>query len=190
MDVTAEKAPNSLISSIATSLRRERERMGLSLNELARRAKIAKSTLSQIESGAGNPSVETLWALAVTLDIPVSRLIAMPRPRTQVIRAGEGPAAFSEQSNYAAILLAASPPGARRDIYRLQVQPGRPRLSDPHMPGTVEHLIISSGRARVGPAEAPVELGPGDYISYAADAPHLFEALEPDTTAVIVMEHV
>ncbi len=44
------------ISVIAKSLVRERLRTGLSLAEIARRAGIAKSTLSQLESGNGNPS--------------------------------------------------------------------------------------------------------------------------------------
>ncbi|MDK6768860.1 helix-turn-helix transcriptional regulator, partial [Klebsiella aerogenes] len=56
------------ISVIAKSLTRERSRTGLSLAEVARRAGIAKSTLSQLESGNGNPSLETLWALCVALD--------------------------------------------------------------------------------------------------------------------------
>ena len=47
---------------IAASLRRERERHGISLAELARRANLAKSTLSQLEAGVGNPSIETVWA--------------------------------------------------------------------------------------------------------------------------------
>jgi transcriptional regulator with XRE-family HTH domain len=58
------------ISVIAKSLVRERLRTGLSLAEIARRAGIAKSTLSQLESGNGNPSLETLWSLCVALDIP------------------------------------------------------------------------------------------------------------------------
>ena len=53
------------ISVIAKSLVRERARTGLSLAEVARRAGIAKSTLSQLESGNGNPSLETLWSLCV-----------------------------------------------------------------------------------------------------------------------------
>ncbi|HEV2674933.1 MAG TPA: XRE family transcriptional regulator [Aliidongia sp.] len=178
------------IATIAASIRRERERAGLSLSELAKRASIAKSTLSQLEAAIGNPSVETLWALGVALGVTVSRLIDPPRAAVQVIRAGEGPVAYSDQANYAATLLASCPPGARRDIYRLRVEPGAPRLSKPHMPGTMEHLVLSSGRALVGPVEAPVELWPGDYMTYPGDAPHLFEALEPGTTAVIVMEHV
>ena len=59
-----------LATQIAAALRRERARAGVSLTELARRAGIAKSTLSQLESGSGNPSVETLWALGTALGVP------------------------------------------------------------------------------------------------------------------------
>ncbi|MEU8275615.1 helix-turn-helix domain-containing protein [Microbispora bryophytorum] len=173
-----------------TAIRRERERAGLSLTELAKRAGIAKSTLSQLESGAGNPSVETLWALGGALGVPFSHLVDPPRPVVRVIRAGEGPATYSQQAGYSATLLAACPPNARRDLYRISAQPGPPRASDPHMTGTVEHLLIGAGRALAGPAQEPVELGPGDYVAYPGDVPHVFEALEPDTTAVIVMEHI
>ncbi|WP_371479188.1 helix-turn-helix domain-containing protein [Kitasatospora sp. NBC_00315] len=178
------------IALIAVSIRRERERTGLSMTELAKRAGIAKSTLSQLESGTGNPSVETLWALGVALGVPFSRLVDPPRPAVRVIRAGEGPVTHSERADYAATLLASCPPNARRDIYRIEAQPGEARASDPHMPGSIEHLLISTGRALVGPTEDPYELGPGDYIAYPGDAPHIFKALVPDTTAVIVMEHV
>ncbi|AKE10406.1 helix-turn-helix domain-containing protein [Serratia liquefaciens] len=176
------------IGLLSAAIRRERERLGLSVTELARRAGIAKSTLSQLETGSGNPSLETLWALAMALDVPVSRLISQPRQHVQVIRAHEGVTTVSEQANYAATLLATCPPGAQRDIYRLQVQPGEARISRPHMPGTIEHVIISSGSALVGPTDQPVELNAGDYISYSADREHIFDALESDTTAVMLIE--
>jgi transcriptional regulator with XRE-family HTH domain len=159
---------------IAASLRRERRRSGLSLTELARRAGIAKSTLSQLESGTGNPSLETLWAICVALDVPFSRLVDPPRPYTQVIRADEGPTIAAAEADYRATLLASCPPGARHDVYRIEV----------------EHVVLSTGRALVGVADEPVELGPGDYIRYAADLPHVFEALEPGTLAVLLSEHV
>jgi transcriptional regulator with XRE-family HTH domain len=179
-----------VIGLIAASIRRERTRAGLSLTELAKRAGIAKSTLSQLESAAGNPSVETLWALGVALGVPFSRLVDPPRREVQVIRAGEGPVIHSEHADYRVTLLASCPPGARRDIVRLLVQPGEPKISDPHMPGTTEHVIVGTGRAQVGPVDDPAEVGPGDYVAYPGDVPHIFRALEPDTTGVIVMEYI
>ena len=181
------KAP---LDVIATSLRRHRAREGLSLSEVAKRAGVAKSTLSQLESGTGNPSVETLWALAVALDTPFAALLDPPRPKVQIIRAGEGPVIYSDQAEYSATLVASSPPNARRDIYRIAASPGPGRKSEPHMPGVVEHVILGSGRALVGPADDPVELNPGDYVAYPGDLPHIFQALVENTAAVLVSEHV
>ncbi|GAA4547714.1 helix-turn-helix domain-containing protein [Amycolatopsis samaneae] len=174
---------------IAASLRRERTRAGLSLTEVARRAGLAKSTLSQLESGTGNPSVETLWALGVALDVPFSRLVEPDRPRVRVIRAGKGPTVFAEHADYACTLLSACPTAARRDVYLVRAEPGSPRRSDPHMTGVVEHTVLCAGRARVGVLDDPVELLPGDYICYPADVPHIFEALEPGTYAVEISEY-
>lgn len=185
-----ERSPSELIGQIGAAIRRERDRAGLSLTELARRAGIAKSTLSQLESATGNPSVETLWALGNALGVPFSQLVDPPRPNVRVIRAGEGPVTYSEQANYAATLLSSGRTGGRRDLYRMEVQPGEPRISQPHMPGTTEHVVLGAGRALVGPLTEPVELNPGDYVAYPGDAPHIFEALQPDTVAVIVMEHI
>jgi len=182
--------PADMVALVSLSLRRERARTGLSLTELARRAGIAKSTLSQLESGTGNPSLETLWALGLALGVPVSHLVDPPRGGIQVIRAGEGPVMHAEHAAYDAALLAASPPGARRDIYRVIAQPKSPHLAHPHMPGTIEHLILSTGRVLAGPDGEAVELGPGDYVRYPGDVPHVFDALEPDTSGVIIMEHV
>jgi transcriptional regulator with XRE-family HTH domain len=176
--------------AIAASLRRERQRTGLSLTEVARRAGISKSTLSQLESGSGNPSVETLWAICVVLEVPFSRLLDPPRPAVTVIRAGEGPTFFAAKASYQATLLSACPPGARRDMFRIVAEPGPPRTSDPHNPGTVEYVVLSAGRALVGLGTDPVELSPGDYICYPGDVPHIFHALEPATQAVMLNEYV
>lgn len=179
------KAP---LDVIAASLRRERGRAGLSLTEVAKRAGVAKSTLSQLESGTGNPSVETLWALCIALEIQFGDLIDPQRPKVVVIRANEGPAIYSETQEYAATLVAACPPNARRDIYRIDVTPGPGHVSEAHVPGTVEHVVLSTGRALVGPTGDPVELGPGDYIAYPGDLPHIFRALEPNTAAVLISQ--
>src|SRR6187549_652974 len=99
--------PAPPLATIAAALRRERERVGISIAELARRAGVAKSTLSQLEAGTGNPSIETLWSLGVALGIPFSRLVEPPAPVIRLVRAGEGPRLRSEHADFAAALLAA-----------------------------------------------------------------------------------
>lgn len=187
----SEPAPARLpMEWIAASLKRERGRAGLSLSELAKRAGVAKSTLSQLEAAGGNPSMETIWALAVALGVPFSALVEPPAPAVQVIRAGQGPAVHSERADYLASLLSACPPGARRDLYVVWLEPGTVRDSAPHIPGTVEHVVVSEGAVRAGPDGGTAELGPGDYMSYRGDVPHSYEALAAGTRLVLVMQHV
>ncbi|MEJ3745303.1 XRE family transcriptional regulator [Actinomycetes bacterium KLBMP 9797] len=177
------------MAHIAAALRRERERAGITLTELARRAGIAKSTLSQLEAGTGNPSVETLWSLGTALGVPFSRLVEPAAPAVRVVRAGEGTRIHSEQANFVGTLLSAGAAHARRDLYLMEMEPGAVRYAESHIPGSVEHLVLAAGRLRSGPTSAPVELGPGDYIAFPGDQPHVYEALEPGTFGIVMMEH-
>lgn len=170
------------------ALQRERARKGLSLSEAAKRAGISKSTLSQLESGAGNPSVETMWALAAAYEVQLSALIDPPRPKISLVRLHSLPQMPSSTADYSAALLSASPPSARRDIYVITAEPGSRRDSEPHPSGTVEHLIIGSGAARVVCAGETADMQPGDYLTYPGDQPHSFEALEAGTIAIYVVE--
>lgn len=78
--------PNALI---AKAVCREREKAGLSLSALAKKANLSKSTLSQLESGQGNPNIETLWAIAYALDVPFSYLFEVAEPDVTLIRVDE-----------------------------------------------------------------------------------------------------
>ncbi len=145
------------ISVIAKSLVRERARTGLSLAEVARRAGIAKSTLSQLESGNGNPSLETLWSLCVALDIPFAGLLEPQVNKTQVIRRGEGTKVVAEQANYQAILLAACPPRASGHLFAAHPARRRPHFASASagLGGTYyRHPRAGAGRADVGAGRA------------------------------------
>ena len=174
---------------IATAIQRERNAAGLSLSALAARAGIAKSTLSQLEAGKGNPSIETLWSLATALNVPFSCLFETPKQVTTLIRATEGTALKSEQANISAVLLSAGYPASRRDLYRMALEPGEARHSEAHSQGTVEHAIICTGRALLGPEDRLVEIGPGDYYSYPGDVAHRYQGMDSGTVLVLVMQH-
>ncbi len=177
----------SLMTGLANAVRSERQRNEMTLSKLAETAGVSKSTLSDLEAGNGNPSIETLWAIAGALGVPVSRLIEHEPIAVTVIRSNEGVANRADDAEYSATLLSPSPGGVARDVYRIDATPGRPHVSAAHPVGTIEHVVLVTGLAMVGPAEDPVELAPGDYITYPADGSHVFEPLEP-TSAVMVVE--
>ncbi|MCI0378679.1 MAG: helix-turn-helix transcriptional regulator [Gemmataceae bacterium] len=57
------------IHEVMTSLKKERERQGLTLATLAKRTGIDQAALSKLETGThGNPTLETLYRIALALD--------------------------------------------------------------------------------------------------------------------------
>lgn len=173
---------------IARSILRERNRLGISLTALAQKADIAKSTLSQLEAGKGNPSIETLWNIANALGVQFSTLFERPEDTSKLVRVDDGKGIQSDMSDYTTLLLDKCPSGRMRDIYRVTLSKGAPRMAEPHPNGTSEHAVVISGRVRVGTQDAPEVLGQGDYYRFPADVPHMYEALSDTALMVFVME--
>ena len=181
--------PGELRTRIATTVSDLRARSGRSLADVASAAGIGKSTLHAIESGDANPGIETLWALARALDVPFGALLEPPAPSVRVVRAGEGPRVDSEDAGMMARLLATTSHGARVEVYALSLTPSGGRNAAGHTGGTTEHVLVTRGRLRVGPQEQPVDLEVGDLASFPGDVAHLYEALEADTDAVLIIEY-
>jgi transcriptional regulator with XRE-family HTH domain len=191
MDVVSSKVESvdTFVRTVAANVRALRLDAGLTLNDLASAAGLGKSTLAQLESGKANPSVETLWAIAAALKVPFARLVADERTALRVVRARDVPPMHStEAPGWAGRLLAASHGRGTFDLYTLDLDAGTTRHADPHHAGVLEYLIVAEGRLRAGPATGPVELEAGDLVTFAADVPHVYEALET-TRCVLLMAY-
>src|SRR5687768_18523538 len=64
--------------TVGRRLRDLREARGVTLSALARAAGIGKATLSGLENGTRNPTLETLYAVATALDVPLATLLLAP----------------------------------------------------------------------------------------------------------------
>ena len=63
-------------NNIAKTVKRLREKMGLSQEKLARLADVSNNTIINIEAGKqDNPTIETLKKIAKALNIPIEDLI-------------------------------------------------------------------------------------------------------------------
>jgi transcriptional regulator with XRE-family HTH domain len=67
------------MAELGLKLKRTREGLGLSQEEVAGRAKMAVRTLSRLESGDGNPTLLTLEALARALETSLGVFIGQPQ---------------------------------------------------------------------------------------------------------------
>lgn len=152
--------------------------------ELARRADLSKASLSSIESGNGNPTIDTLDALAFALRIPLTDLLGDEEEPGTTLLPGT-PTATDEITRE---LLRRVSAGHSTEIWRLRMPAGTLLEGVPHAPGTVEHLLVASGALRAGPEGEEAELHPGDLLSFDGDGPHSYESGDgpADVTVFIV----
>jgi transcriptional regulator with XRE-family HTH domain len=174
----------AISETVGRNLRRHRRAAGMSLAELAAAADLGKSTLHALELGDGNPTLSTLWALATTLGIPLGELLDSQPAPTVVVRAGEG--ARADGASVHARLLHRLPAPGTVEVYELAIDGGQ-QSSDPHLTGVRECLVVTRGAVRAGPAAHPADLAAGDSIHHDAAQPHIYQGLEPDSRALLLM---
>jgi transcriptional regulator with XRE-family HTH domain len=181
--------PNEIVQVVGANLRRLRTEHGRSLSDLARTSGVAKATLSALEGGRGNPTLETLSALAAALEIPMGDLItAADPPRVTIVRSDEGTdRAGGDDIANDLRLIARFTPGGTVELYEAQWPKRSTRNAAGHGPGTREHVFITRGGLKVGPVGREVGLSGGDYATFAADEPHLYEA-RAGTRALLLMQ--
>jgi transcriptional regulator with XRE-family HTH domain len=74
-DVKRLRVSDRTRQELADALRRCRERKGLAQKELARICGITQTTISEIENGKANPTLEVMQRLAEALGVPVLGLL-------------------------------------------------------------------------------------------------------------------
>jgi len=150
-------------AQVGPRVRALRTERGMSLSELARRAGIGKATLSGLEAGTRNPTLDTLHSVAAALGTPLTALVEGPRILGAAVRMDllrvfdDGPATY--------------------ELYRMRIPAGAAQTSPPHHPGVSEHATVFAGELRAGPVDDPGTAGPGGYLEWAADTPHSYAAV-------------
>ncbi|WP_406458256.1 helix-turn-helix domain-containing protein [Streptomyces sp. NBC_00876] len=175
-----------LNEDVGRRLRALRSEQDLSLSELSRRSRVGKGTLSELESGLRNPTLETLYALATALGQPLSAVLSDPLP--QGARAPD-PAGVSGTAVTGVLLERFEDEGGVTDVFRISIRAGVTQESEAHVPGTRESLMVLSGTAVVGPRDGAVGVEPGTCAHWAADQPHIYRALEGEVHGVLFVNY-
>lgn len=173
---------------LAQSVRAHRESRGFSLGTLSQMAGISKTSLSKIEAGQGNPSLEVLNRIANALNVPVGDLFGEQKhPQVSVIRRGEGQIVTSDAGLTSRTLLVDGR-SHRMSLYELHMPAQATYRALAHLPGTQEFLLCLEGDMRLGPEGQEVELQAGDATCFAADLPHSYTS-SGGAKALLVMQY-
>jgi transcriptional regulator with XRE-family HTH domain len=188
-DIVDDPRPPRVQAVLAANLRRLRIARHLSLSELARTTAIGKATLSSIENGRANPTVETLAGLAAMLHVSIGELLEEPPVgEIRVVRAssrsGRRRNSGIEERTIDAITFAA---GGSAALLELALDAGQLAERPPAPPASRAHLFVTHGTLIAGPAERITELGAGDYVSFPADVPHQYEAAGRSSARALIL---
>lgn len=169
---------------IARNLRRFREDRRISIAEVGRRAGVSKQTVASIESGDGNPTVDTIERLAAALGVSIRALVS--ELGNEVLVQTRDAGAWRDDGTLQVRQLdhAFGSGYVTNSLLRLEANRGR-SLRQPQGRGALRHCFVLEGRVRCGPTAAAVMVQAGDFLRFPADAPHLFEAITPQAMVFV-----
>ena len=169
---------NSPLHPVAANLYRRRQMRGISVSALAKAAGISKSTLSQLERGLGNPSIDTLWALASALNVPLGALFDERHVTGfDVQRYSETNPMPGEQEGFDVRLLLSRYGESEVELYLIDIAEGVVRVAPAHSRGLTEHVVVASGRLQLTVDGQSCVANAGDCVSFPADRPHAYAAI-------------
>lgn len=177
----------SLAQTVGANVRRLRRNRGLSLVELGQHASVAKGTLTQLEAGRGNPTLETIQSLGRALGVAVSDLVTEHADDTPVVVRADAGVPIADSPLDARLIHRSHTTGAITELYRLSIEAGQRVESLGHPYGVVEQVYVLAGTLTVGHADAPVAVGPHDFVRFSADRPHRYEAADGPVSALLWM---
>ncbi|ACY20082.1 helix-turn-helix domain protein [Gordonia bronchialis DSM 43247] len=166
MPSTGRRSAEDRRTAIGARITELRTARSMSLSALARAAGIGKGSLSELESGQRNPTIDTLYAVAGPLGVPLSALL------------GEESGTEGSGRSLSARLLHVEhhPDGAVTEVFWLTVTPGDVRESPAHGPGVVENVHVVSGNLTAGRRGAENSAGPGETLQWISDVRHTYRS--------------
>jgi transcriptional regulator with XRE-family HTH domain len=180
-----QKTSEGVRAGLASNLRRLRVAHHLSLSELARTTGMSKATLSGIERGNANPTVDTLAALAGALRVSMAELLqVIPVGEMRVVRAAQNH--LGSPDSVGQRILEVGELDGTAELLELSLPTRHVREEGARAAGSRTQVLVLQGKLIAGPIERISELSTGDYASFPADGPHLYETTRVIARALVL----
>ena len=166
---------------VSENIKRIRQEKNLSLGDLAKLSDVSKSMLAQIERGEGNPTLSTLWKIANGMQVSFNTLIAQPKLPYKVTKLAEIEPILDMNGglkNYSLF----SDIENNFSVYQIEVGKEISWISEAHLCGTAEFVIVIQGTLEIKLEEKKFILRKGENLWFKADVPHSYCNLDEGTT--------
>lgn len=80
---------NSLINNVGQDLRQLRKENNLTIDQLASLSQVSGITISNIENGKSNPTLNSLWKLSEALNVPLTKVLGFSTTNTTISKFSE-----------------------------------------------------------------------------------------------------
>ena len=164
---------NKISQYLADNIIELRGKKSLSQNQLALLAEIPRSTLTNIESGSGNPSLQNLARISAALQVGIEELLSRPRNECELIAADAVPL---EKRNAGKVRIFKLIPDKVKglDVDRIEIDAGVTMGGHPHLNGAKEYFSVLQGEITVHVAGEKFVVGKGDVLAFPGDQPHSY----------------
>jgi quercetin dioxygenase-like cupin family protein/DNA-binding XRE family transcriptional regulator len=173
MSSPAESPDRQTASHLARNLVNLRHTRGLTQDGLAKAAAVPRSTIANLESGDGNPSLAVLVKVAGALAVPIDELLASPRAMVRRWLADE--VARRTKGHGVSIRALVPEPVPDEMMEVMDFAPGAVMGGTPHLPGTREFFTCLDGRVNLMVAGERYELSTGDVLAFPGNLPHSYQ---------------
>lgn len=165
--------PGQVATHLARNLIALRHLRSLTQEAIAKAAAVPRSTIANLESGAGNPSLTVLIKVANSLGVPVDELLASPRARVRKWSLAE----IAVQNEGNGIMLRSLIPERIPDeqFNVMEFAPGASMRGSPHLPGTREYFTCLAGEVIVHVAGDRFQLAAGEVLAFPGNSAHSYK---------------
>src|SRR5437899_1359116 len=135
--------PERVATHLARNLTSLRHARGLTQATLAKSAGLPRSTIANLESGVGNPSLAVLVKVAGKLGVPIDELLASPRAKVRKWSAADLPSRL--QGRGVSVRPLVPEPVPEEMLVMMAFAPNATMAGTPHLPGTREFFSCLEG---------------------------------------------
>jgi XRE family transcriptional regulator, regulator of sulfur utilization len=162
-----------LAQHLAHNLIELRQRRNMTQEALAKMVGLPRSTIANLESGEGNPSLTNLARLSQALQIPIENLLTPKRAACKLIAANDIPVQERSQGQVKIYkLLPDHLPNM--DIDRIEISPGSQMKGVPHPQGTKEYFHCLQGEMTVSVLGNQYTVKKGDVLAFPGETNHVY----------------